>query len=320
MMFIDSKIQFSFFQISQVKALSLALLMLLISPVFAGEKINRSLDTAETAKIKICNDRGSISINVWDKNEVLVKGEIDDLADKFVFEKKDDFILIEVELTAKHAHGKNNGKGSKFEVWLPKKHDMQFNGIATDILLNGLAGDVNINSVSGNVNAKSVEGNLRIKNISGKVLLNDISGRIDVSTVSGKLEANVKSSNIKVKAISSDIIVVTDQIDNISLFSISGNTKLSGELSVNGKIKLENVSGDSYFFYNDIFDARISMNTGPDGSIINRIRPFERKKSHLNSQQQHYVEGEASAKVTMLTVSGKVGLKNISEINKRKKR
>ncbi|MGB0496109.1 MAG: hypothetical protein ACPGJI_07115, partial [Kangiellaceae bacterium] len=110
----------------------------------AGDKVNKTLTTENTTKIKICNDRGAVKVYSWDKNEVLVKGEIDDLADGFIFDKQDDEILIEVELSAVHAHGQNNGKGSKFEIWLPKTHDLQFNGVATDIQLDGLEGDVNI--------------------------------------------------------------------------------------------------------------------------------------------------------------------------------
>ncbi|MFT6734654.1 MAG: hypothetical protein ACJAS9_002856 [Polaribacter sp.] len=306
-------------KITRRKNLPWLTFMFLSLPVISGEKVNQTLSVDKTTKIKICNDRGSISVHSWDKNEVLVKGQIDDLADNFIFDKKGDFILLEVELTAKHAHGKNNGKGSKLEVWLPKEHDLQFNGIATDLSVIGLQGEVNINSVSGAVNAKSISGNLWVKNISGKTTLNDISGKIDILTVSGNLDANVESSQIKVKAISSDISIVTNQIDNINLFSISGTTKLSGELNDNGKINLENISGESFFFYNESIDAKVSIETGPDGSIVNRIKPFEKKESHLNSQQQHFLEGAGNAKITMHTVSGKVGLKNLKEINKRVK-
>ncbi|PCI73211.1 MAG: hypothetical protein COB38_01475 [Gammaproteobacteria bacterium] len=289
-------------------------------PVFAGEKINQSLSTDNTLKIKICNDRGSIKVHTWDKLEVLVKGEIDDLADNFIFDKKGDLILLEVELTAKHAHGKNNGKGSKLEIWLPQNLDLQFNGIATDLSITGLDGDVDITSVSGAVNASSISGELRVKNISGKTVLNDISGKIDISLVSGNLAANVMSGDIKVKAISSDISVVTNQIENVNLFSISGITKLSGKLDDDGKINLENISGESFFYFADSIDAEISIETGPDGEIVNRIKPFERKESHLNSQQQYFVEGAGNARITMNTVSGKVGLKDIEEMNRRKKR
>ncbi|PHS14784.1 MAG: hypothetical protein COA86_15430 [Kangiella sp.] len=288
--------------------------------VFAGEKINQSLTTDKISKIKICNDRGSIKVHTWDKLEVLVKGQIDDLADNFIFDKKGELILLEVELTAKHAHGKNNGKGSKLEIWLPKNLDLQFNGIATDFSITGLQGNVNINSVSGAVNAKSISGKLHVKNISGKTVLNDISGKIDISLVSGNLDANVVSSDIKVKTISSDISVITNQIENVSLFSISGTTKLSGKLDEDGIIKLENISGESFFYFSDSIDAKIAIETGPDGTIINRVKSFERKESHLNSQQQHFVEGAGNASITMNTVSGKVGLKNIKELNKRKKR
>ncbi len=323
MLLFDTNINFSDLKVPNGKVLRVILSLFLSLfgflglPSIAGEKISQSLMTEETSKVKICNDRGSIRVNTWDKNEVLVKGQIDDLADHFIFDKKDDLILIEVKLSAKHAHGKNNGKGSELEVWLPKKHDLQYNGIATDLSLNGLGGEVNINSVSGAINAESISGNLRIRNISGKIQLNDVSSQIDISTVSGDLNAKVTSSLIKVKAISSDIFVVTKQIENINLFSISGSTKLSGELNKHGEIKLENISGESFFFFKEPINAKVSIETGPDGSIINRVKPFEKKNSHLNSQQQAFIEGIGNAKITLRTVSGKVGLKGYKEMNKR---
>ncbi len=318
MMFFNTKF-FINTNIFKFKSIACLLLLFLSIPVMSGEKINQSLAIDKTTKIKICNDRGSINVHTWDKHVVSVKGEIDDLADNFIFDIKDDLMLLEVELTAKHAHGKNNGKGSKLDIWIPKDLDLQFNGIATDLSIADLQGEVNINSVSGAVSVKSISGNLKVKNISGKTVLNDVSGNIEISTVSGNLDAKVLSSNIKVKAISGNISVFTEQIDEINLFSISGVTKLSGMLSDNGKITLENISGESFFYYSDSINAEVSLETGPDGSIINRIKPFERTESHLNSQQQSFIEGAGNAKITMSTVSGKLGLKNIKEINKRKK-
>lgn len=319
MMFLNKNIS-AYSIIAHIKVMVWVLSLTLSLPAIAGDKINQSLSTDEITKIEISNDRGSIKLYAWDKLEVLVIGEIDDLADDFIFDKKGDVIFLEVELTAKHAHGKNNGKGSRLEVWLPKSLDLQFKGIATDLSISDLEGEVIINSVSGEVNAKSLSGNLWVKNISGKTVLNDISGKIEISTVSGNLDAKVESSHIKVKTISSDISVVTNQIDSISLFSISGKTKLSGSLNENGNIDLENISGESIFYYSDPINAEVSIETGPDGSIVNQLKSFERKESHLNSQQQYFVEGSGNAKIMMHTVNGKIGLKKLSEMNKSNKR
>ena len=300
---------------SFIKLLSL----FVFSSANAGEKIERILSSDETIKVKVCNDRGSIIFKTWSKTQVSIKGELDDLADKFLFEKIEDTILIDVVLTSAHAHGKNNGKGSKLEIWLPEAHDVSFKGIATDLTFTGMKGNIKIDSVSGFIKINDLDGDLSVKNIAGKVNLNNITGNVDLYSVSGAITAKINSNKVKIKSVSSNILVESTLIDNMTLFSVSGITKLSGELSESANVEMGNVSGESFYFAREPFAANINFETGPDGVIKNQLIPFERQDSHINRQEQVVNDDDVQSQIAMNTVNGQIGLKKYKALNKKER-
>jgi len=288
-------------------ALVMSVTLLSIGSVLAGEKIDKTLDVASEGDVEIANNRGKIDVAGWDKNKVSVKGELDDLTEKFIFSTSGNKTIIKVELPDRSTSSRS-GKGSNLKIFVPKKFNVQFDGIATDISISDIESNVDISSVSGDIRLEQVESRVFINSVSGNIDIKNIDGAIEISTVSGGVKAAVSSKNIIVGGVSSDISVKADVIESAQISTVSGDSNLSGHLANGGSIKLSNVSGDSHFFAKSDLNADILLGTGPGGDVVNQYSDDKPTRSFIGSEKLKFTAGKGKGLIKMSTVSGKIGI------------
>ncbi len=293
---------------SSHKSILVIIFTLMSGSALAGEKINKVLDVSADAEVEIHNTRGNITIEGWDKNQVVVKGELDDLTEKFVFETKNNKTLIKVVLPNRNSNARS-GNGSDLQILIPKTGRLQFGGVSTDIAVTKIDKEVEISSVSGDIKLTNIAGKTYINSVSGDIVINGVADRLNISTVSGDVDAKVTARSIEVSAVSADIKVTTESIDVAQIETVSGNTRLRGNLTDSGTIRLSNVSGKSIYFSQPELNARIILDTGPGGDIVNRISKHEPSRSFIGSEKLKITLGQGSGQIRMSTVSGEIELR-----------
>ncbi len=275
----------------------------------AGEKIDKSLNVESTGEIEIHNNRGKIAIKGWEKDVINVKGELDDLTEKFVFSTNEGKTLLKVVLPDRNFYSRS-GSGSNLRIFVPKGVSVQFGGIATDITISNLDSSVDISSVSGDITLKTINDNAYINSVSGDIELSKITGNLEISTVSGDVDAVVSSKKLSIGGVSSNIAVKTKLIESAKLSTVSGDASLHGDMSIDASVKLSNVSGESFYFAKSNLNARISLNTGPGGDIVNKYSDDKASSSFIGSEKLKFTAGNGEGLIRMSTVSGEIGIKN----------
>lgn len=291
-------------------AAAFALFILSLSAT-AGDKVDKILDMVGDGEVEIHNNRGNIVLEGWEKDQVSVKGELDDLTEKFVFVSEGNKTLIKVVLPDRNYHSKS-GRGSNLKIFVPINVSVEFGGVATDLKFSKINGGVDISSVSGSIELNSIGKRAYINSVSGDIELKDIAGSLEVSTVSGDLDANVSAKKIAISGVSSNITVRTENIEFAKLSTVSGDTKLYGHLMKDGEVKLGNVSGDSHFYVKDELNARVDLETGPGGDVINQYSDEKPTSSFIGSEKLKFTAGNGSGLIRMSTVSGEIGLKRVN--------
>lgn len=286
----------------------LILIFLFSSTLIAGEKIDKKLDVPEQGELEIQNNRGKIRVTGWDKNIIRVKGRLDDLTEDFIFSTKNGKTTIDVRLQDTNIHAKS-GSGSKLEISVPRDYSVKFDGISTELDFLDINNGVYINSVSGDIDIENVHKRSYINSVSGDIEMKDVSGKIEVSTVSGNITINAKSGAISVTAVSADIKVTTKKISQVKLSTISGDNRLYGSLEKSAEVILTNISGDSYFYVNGELNARVDLDTGPSGEVINRYSADKPTSSFIGAEKLKFTAGAGDGLVVMSTVSGEIGLR-----------
>jgi len=294
----------------------------------AGEKVDKHLDVDANTNVTIENVRGDISIKGWSKNEISVKGELDDKAEKFIFEKTDNGVLIKV-VTPRNLHNNwrshDDEDGSNLVINLPKNSRVNFDGVSTDVKVKNLQHGSEIKSVSGNVEARNLAEHVEISTVSGEIDAVDLSGKIILASVSGditdknsqgrlRIEAvsgNIKSTSsatsVSAHAVSGKIKLTLQKVDELELNTVSDDMKASLHLNKDGVIKASSVSGNvALIFQNDV-QASFRLSSSVNDDITNQLTDKKAKTAKYGpGATLNFETGNGNGSVRVTTVSGDI--------------
>ncbi len=299
--------------------------LLLTHLSMAGERVDEELATTGVNAVAIENLSGDVTIIGWDKASVTIKGELDDKAEKLIFEQVGNTINIKVKLPNR---GSWNSKGSELIIHMPASLRINFESISSDVELENLISNVTVKTVSGDIKAteltehielSSVSGNIRTKALQGKINLATVSGDIDDSNSSGRLQLHAVSGEITsdsqanevfVNNVSGNTKLSLTKVDEFRISAVSGDSEISLYLQNNGMVKASSVSGEvALDFQNDVAaDFRLKANAG--GDLINKLTKHRAEEAKYGPSSKLYFQtGDANGSVRVSTVSGNVIVK-----------
>lgn len=269
----------------------------------AGEEVDKTLPASASGSIKIVNTRGEVEITGWDRNEIHVEGELDDLAEGLIFEVEDDRARIEVKLPRRNV---NWGDGSDLEIHIPMNSKVDFDGVSTDTTIETVLGGLRVRSVSGDITASGIENQVHINTVSGNIEVSDSSGNAHISTVSGELHLEMSSSRIILGTVSGEIEAEFEEFTTLRANAVSGDIEVEGKLMGDGEIEISSVSGDVSLRLESPVNAHLSVETGPGGDIENSLSDHEPVDKFPARKILEVQLGDGSGQINLRTISGDI--------------
>ena len=274
--------------------------------VQAGDKVDKSIDVKSDGIVEISNVRGIIRVEGWDKNEVSVKGELDDMAENFVFETSRSTTIIKVELPRGRI---NRGDGSNLIVRVPFGNKVDFSGVSSDFVVSSVKAGIDIRTVSGDVTAEEIESSLKIKTVSGDIDLTDSSGNAKLSSVSGDIEATVDSEEVDVDTVSGDSVLRLTEYKRLKAGTVNGEIWVKGSQADGGRTRMSSVNGDLEITFVGTLNATIKAKAGPGGDITNSLNDVKVEEIFPNQEKLNCEVGNGDGRVTISTVNGSIKVK-----------
>ncbi|WP_299808362.1 DUF4097 family beta strand repeat-containing protein [uncultured Shewanella sp.] len=292
--------------------------------VIAGEAIEQQQTVQGNPLVKVKVQRGSVTFKSWDKNEIAVKGTLDDLSEGFTFSVKGNNVTIEDNLPRQYSG--NNTEGSELVITLPRKLNLEAEGVSANYSLDSLTGTLEISSVSGNIKAnalsdktmlQTVSGDISTRSLTGKSKLQTVSGDIkdtqssgilSYQMVSGELTADTQATKVAIESVSGDVTIALASVDTLSVKTVSGDSELSLN-SLLSRAKLGSVSGDIEVKFLGDTDVSFNINGGPSGKISNKLTSDKVTKEKYSPQSYlKFQTGDGRAELKASTISGKIEL------------
>jgi DUF4097 and DUF4098 domain-containing protein YvlB len=302
-----------------------ALGLIISSPLLAKDKVDRQADVASDVRVSIENLRGEVEILGWDKEQISVVGELDEKAEKLIFEQQGEKFVIEVVVPKSRKTFNDNDDGSNLVIHLPKSAYMQFSGVATDLVLKDLhnssevktvSGDikatnlhkrVDLNTVSGSINSQGLTGKVLLATVSGDIDDNGSAGRVTYQAVSGDLKINSEARDVSLSVVSGELEAELDLVDELSLNSVSGDMAVKLKLNDDARVKASSVSGEVKLYLPENVSADFSLRASAGGDIVNKLtndKPIEAK--YGPGAKLDFATAGAKASVKVATVSGDI--------------
>jgi len=309
-----------------LKKIIIVSLVSIALPGYTGEMVDKSMSAEGVNNVSIENMQGDVTIIGWDKKEVSVKGELDDKAKRFVFEKQGSTIKIKVEMPHSNNHGWHHG-GSSLTIKMPKDSRMNFSGVSTDVILDNLisssevhtvSGDIKatnlkkhieLSTVSGSVKSQDLSGKIRLSSVSGDIKDNNSQGRLILKVVSGDIESKSRASEVFVNNVSGGIELALDKVDEFEVSTVSGDVDSKLILNDSGVAKLSSISGDMNIRFQPKVQANFRLNASAGGDLENELTNDKAKNAKYGPSSKLYFQtGDGSASFKANTVSGTIKL------------
>ncbi|MCW8997440.1 MAG: DUF4097 domain-containing protein, partial [Kangiellaceae bacterium] len=196
------------------------------------ENVEKRFDVTSGGTLNLNSDHGSIELESWKKNEVLIevrkkarnKERLDEF--KLTFDQKGNDIYVEGD-------SEWNSKVSiKYTIKVPSEFNL-------DLKTGG--GSIKVGDLSGKIKVHTSGGSIRIGNVAqGEVDANTSGGSIKVGDVNGNLKVDTSGGSIKIGEVTGTSEINTSG-GSIGLVSGGGSVKAD---TSGGSIKIGPVNGD----------------------------------------------------------------------------
>jgi len=276
---------------------------------FAGEQVNESLSVEAKGKVFVKIPRGLVTIQGWDKSEVMVQGELDDSTKGLLFETKKDKTFIKLD-TQGQQHW---GDASVINIFMPKQLKLYFKGIDTSFTINNLTNHIEGKSINGNLVVKKSHGKIKLSVVSGDIHLVESSGYTKVESVSGQVDFSGDFEKAYLKSMSGDIIADISGTNNLTIKNVSGDTQISGSVKNKAKLKLSSVSGDIWYKASDTLNAECEVVSQFGGDIENELTDDLPMDGNLHKKTLSFISGDGSGSLSMNTINGSVVIEKVTE-------
>jgi len=274
----------------------------------AGEEINQSLSVEATGTVFVKIPRGIVKIQGWDKQEVMIQGELDDTAKQLIFETKKNKTLIKIDI-----EGQDHwGDSSELSIFMPQQSKLSFKGIDTAFTISNLNNHMEGKSISGNLNIKNSHGKIKLSVVSGDVTLLESSGFTKIESVSGMIDFSGDFKESSLKTMSGDITANISGTDKLSIKNISGDTQINGQVKNKAQVKLSSVNGDISYQVTDELNAECELVSQFGGEINNLLTDDLPNDGSLHKQTLNFVSGDGSGKLSINTVNGSILIEKTS--------
>ena len=286
-----------------------AVLLVLPNIGLTGEMVNQSLAVEKNGLIYIDIPRGHIKVVGWDKEEVMVQGELDDTSKQLTFTNQQEKTLIKLNTEEK----KYWGDASELTIFMPKTSLLRFKGIDTGFDVSKLISDIEGKTISGDLTVSKSTGKITLSVVSGDVKILQSSGLAKIQSVSGMVDFSGDFEQVFIKSMSGGVKADISGAEKLALKSVSGDLKVTGLVKSNAQIKLTTVNGDiSYRVVNGL-DAKCELMSQFGGDIDNQLTDDLPTEASLHKKTLSFVSGQGLGTITMNTVTGSITIKKMED-------
>lgn len=261
------------------------IILFTLASVCTSRAEEKQLNVSKGDKLVININFGEISITTWNKDELVIKSDL---------EKDEHDKGLEIVQKGKIVTVTGGSNGSDITISAPSDFNFDVKTNAGSVSIKGnvsgkvelktSGGDISTDNIYGSLDVSTSGGNVLIRNVKGAVKINSGGGDLNVGDISGDVVLNTGGGNVKVGKVSGTLKLKTG----------GGNISVSGS----GNDALINTGGGNIFVDKSV--GKIEMNTG--GGDIKLNNPQEKIIAKTGSGSIHIQN--VSNKMTIFTGSG----------------
>jgi DUF4097 and DUF4098 domain-containing protein YvlB len=228
--------------------------------------------------------RGRVEVKSWKNPEVVVISN--HTSDKLEIDTEQVQNRIEVASHVLDTSAQASELEATFDITVPEETELQVRTGSGTIYVERVYGDMTFDTVAGDVHLREVAGYVIIRTVGGSVLCVQCAGKLNISSISGNIDIREPALN------------------NLDVYSTSGNIYYDGQFLSHGIYKMRTGTGwvEVRFSDTDSFDLRASTQKGRvDNQAEAYLKPD--KRFHFPSKFVKGIIGSVNAGLARVEVS-----------------
>jgi DUF4097 and DUF4098 domain-containing protein YvlB len=272
----------------------------------AAESVERRIPAEANGEIVISNVSGTVNVRGWDKNEVLVTGQLDDGVQRLDVENAGGRIVVKVVLP----RGNVKDGEAMLDVQVPKNSTVEVSAVSADVSSRGVLGTQRLKSVSGEVVADVAGNDSEVRSVSGDITVRGAGkpASLRISSVSGNIDASKLAGKLDLVTVSGDARAEISEASEVRGRTTSGDLEVRARLVRDGRVDVEGVSGD--------MELRVATTDGValeiesfSGDIYGCLaKGVERVSKYGPGKRLSTRSGDGGSRVRAKTLSGDVDI------------
>jgi DUF4097 and DUF4098 domain-containing protein YvlB len=236
---------------------------------------------------------GRIEVKSWKNAEVDVLAS--QTSDKIGFDMEQAGDRIDVTANILDASAQSRELEASLQLTVPEETELQLKTETGLIYVEQVMGDMTLESVAGDVHLKEVSGYIIVRTTEGSLVCTQCAGKLDFKSISGGAQ------------------VLQPALNNVSLFTTSGNILFDGDFVRTGLYTMKSGKGlvEVRFSGNDSFDLKAQTAIG---KVDNQAAAYLKPDSHGGAKRiaSKFTKGlfgtvgQGLAKVELSSYSGTI--------------
>ena len=220
--------------------LLVATLLAPAAPALAQDSVNERHTLAAGGRVELDNVAGDVHVQGWDRNEVVLTGELGQGQRLDVQSSAN-----RVQLRVVYPQNSRNSSGARLELKVPRGAELAAQTVSADLDL----ADVDLarlqaQTVSGTLRAQGKARESSLSTVSGSLQSQLVTQRLRANTVSGRIRAGGAGGDVAVETVSGSINLEAGALSRLRGETVSGTMDIGvAGLAPGGSIELQSVSG-----------------------------------------------------------------------------
>ena len=271
----------------------------------AADDIDSTHSIPGDGLVQVENVAGSVEFSVWERDEVQVRGRVDDDVEEVEIESTSNGLRIEV----RNKRNLRQIDDTDLRLMVPVGASIEAEGVSADLTVNGSEGaSITLSTVSGDIEVDADSGRVDLGSVSGDVEFEGSADRIIAESVSGDVVLIGVRNEVEASTVSGDVTLEAGRIDKGRFETVSGELNLMLELMDDGRLNCDAMSGDINLRLPDSQQASFSAQSY-SGSINTEFGdPMHHSKNPSGSILKARV-GDNSARIRLETFSGDISIR-----------
>jgi len=282
---------------------------LLLAQTARAEEIDKSAQADPRGEVFIGNVAGEVQVTGWDRNEVHVKADLSEGAERLDFKTSGARTTIEVVLPRGHSY-----QGSTdLVIQVPRNSSLVINTVSADQTIKDVRGTQRLQAVSGMIQTELWNEDMELKNVSGDVIVkgHDGKGVLRATSVSGGLRLEDIGPEMELNTVTGDMRVRVSELSKARIRTTNGDLELrAAKLTDDVRVDAEGINGDLRFRLPRQLDTEFDISTF-NGDIDNCFGPKPHRTSEYGpGNALRFKEGNGDGRIRIKALNGTVEICN----------